>query len=52
MTALKELIEIGLSKRDAKSVLRSGQMYAKEIKRGNDRRNNILNTDPKLPEPF
>lgn len=52
MTNLKELIQIGLSKRDAKSILRSAEMYTKEARRQNDRDNNILNTKPKLPEPF
>ena len=52
MTRLKELIQIGLNKRDAKSILKSAEMYIKETKRRNDRENNILNIELKLPEPF
>lgn len=52
MTRLKELIEIGLSKRDARSIIHTAEMHAKGFKRSSDRENNILNTKPKLPEPF
>lgn len=52
MTRLKELIQIGLSKRDARSIIKSSEMYWKMWKRQEDRENNILNKEPKLPEPF
>jgi hypothetical protein len=52
MTRLKELIKIGLNKSDAKSVMHASEMYWKHIKRENNRKNNVLNIESKLPEPF